>query len=189
MSKFNIEDSNFWRNLLSKVLLIFITVAIIVWFLPRNSGPQFRYDIGKPLMYGSFITKFDFPIYKTDEAIKAERDSLSDEFEPYYAYATDVEKEKIAEFRNDFKNGMQMYGNNLIVGKDCLIGKDHGLIIFYNEIESINRYLSRSDSEKWYIQITADGKKYKLCEITKNIGEWKKLTAHLTLKNNCIHIF
>jgi putative nucleotidyltransferase with HDIG domain len=106
MSKFNIEDSNFWRNLLSKVLLIFITVAIIVWFLPRNSGPQFRYDIGKPWMYGSFITKFDFPIYKTDEAIKAERDSLSDEFEPYYAYATDVEKEKIAEFRNDFKNGI-----------------------------------------------------------------------------------
>lgn len=106
MSKFNIEDSNFWRNLLSKVLLIFITVAIIVWFLPRNSGPQFRYDIGKPWMYGSFITKFDFPIYKTDEAIKAERDSLSDEFEPYYAFATDVEKEKIAEFRNDFKNGI-----------------------------------------------------------------------------------
>ncbi len=106
MSKFNIEDSNFWRNLLSKVLLIFITVAIIVWFLPRNSGPQFRYDIGKPWMYGSFITKFDFPIYKTDEAIKAERDSLSDEFEPYYAYATDVEKEKIAEFRNDFKDGI-----------------------------------------------------------------------------------
>lgn len=90
---------------------------------------------------------------------------------------------------NDFKNGTQMYNNNLIVGKDCLIGKDHGLIIFYNEIESINRYLSHSNSEKCYIQITADGKKYNLCEITKNIGEWKKLTTHLNLKNNCIHIF
>ena len=106
MSKFNIEDSHFWRNALSRTLLILISVAIIVWFLPRNSGPQFRYDIGKPWMYGSFITKFDFPIYKTDEAIKAERDSLADQFEPYYAYATEVEKEKVAEFKNDFKNGI-----------------------------------------------------------------------------------
>ena len=95
MSKFNIEDNHFWRGLLSRTLLVLVTVAIIVWFLPRNSGPQFRYDVGKPWMYGSFITKFDFPIYKTDEAIKAERDSLADEFEPYYAYAADVEKEKI----------------------------------------------------------------------------------------------
>ena len=106
MSKFNIEDNHFWRGLLSRTLLVLVTVAIIVWFLPRNSGPQFRYDVGKPWMYGSFITKFDFPIYKTDEAIKAERDSLADEFEPYYAYAADVEKEKIDEFMSDFKNGI-----------------------------------------------------------------------------------
>ena len=106
MSKFNIEDNHFWRGLLSRTLLVLVTVAIIVWFLPRNSGPQFRYDVGKPWMYGSFITKFDFPIYKTDEAIKAERDSLADEFEPDYAYAADVEKEKIDEFMSDFKNGI-----------------------------------------------------------------------------------
>ena len=106
MSKFNIEDNHFWRGLLSRTLLVLVTVAIIVWFLPRNSGPQFRYDVGKPWMYGSFITMFDFPIYKTDEAIKAERDSLADEFEPYYAYAADVEKEKIDEFMSDFKNGI-----------------------------------------------------------------------------------
>ena len=106
MSKFNIEDNHFWRGLLSRTLLVLVTVAIIVWFLPRNSGPQFRYDVGKPWMYGSFITKFDFPIYKTDEAIKAERDSLADEFEPYYAYAADVEKEKSDEFMSDFKNGI-----------------------------------------------------------------------------------
>lgn len=106
MSKFNIEDNHFWRGLLSRTLLVLVTVAIIVWFLPRNSGPQFCYDVGKPWMYGSFITKFDFPIYKTDEAIKAERDSLADEFEPYYAYAADVEKEKIDEFMSDFKNGI-----------------------------------------------------------------------------------
>ncbi len=61
-----------------------ITVAIIVWFLPRNEGRQFRYDVGKPWMYGSVIATFDFPIYKTDEAIKHEQDSLLKQFQPYY---------------------------------------------------------------------------------------------------------
>ena len=41
-------------------LLVAVTVAVIVFFLPRNSGPQFRYDIGKPWMYSPLIAKFDF---------------------------------------------------------------------------------------------------------------------------------
>ena len=76
-------------------VLVVITVAAIVFFLPRNSGPQFRYDIGKPWMYSSLIAKFDFPIYKTEETIKEEQDSISDAFEPYYNYNPDVEKKEV----------------------------------------------------------------------------------------------
>lgn len=50
-------------------------------------------------MYGSFIAKFDFPIYKTDEAVKAERDSLTRSFQPYYTYDPQVEKQQIARLR------------------------------------------------------------------------------------------
>lgn len=107
MNKFNIENNHFWRNLLSCTALILITVAVIVWFLPRVSGPQFRYDVGKPWMYGSFIAKFDFPIYKSEETIARERDSLTRSFEPYYAYAPQVEKEHVDAFRSDFKDGIQ----------------------------------------------------------------------------------
>ena len=106
MSKIDVPRNSYWRNMMTRIAIIAISVILIVWCLPRDNGPQLRYDISKPWMYSSLIAKFDFPIYKTDEAIKAERDSLSDEFEPYYAFATDVEKEKIAEFRNDFKNGI-----------------------------------------------------------------------------------
>lgn len=100
------QDSHYWRNFATRMTLIFITVAIIVWFLPRNEGQQFRYDIGKPWMYGSFIAKFDFPIYKTDESIKKEQDSLLRQFQPYYNYNSLVEKDEIARFRNDFKDGI-----------------------------------------------------------------------------------
>lgn len=91
---------------MSRMALVIISVGIIVWFIPRNSGPQFRYDVGKPWMYGSLIAKFDFPIYKSEEAIKEERDSMLRKFEPYFNFNGDIEKKQMALFFEDFKNGI-----------------------------------------------------------------------------------
>lgn len=106
MSKFDKTDSHYWRNRLTRIALIAITVIIIVMFLPRNSGPQFRYDVGKPWMYSSLIAKFDFPIYKTEDAIKAEQDSIIQGFEPYYNYNQKVEKEQVSSFVSTYKDGI-----------------------------------------------------------------------------------
>ena len=72
MSRFRITTNHYWQNILTRAALIAISVFVTVWFLPRNSGPIFRYDIGKPWMYSSLIAQFDFPVYKTDAAVKAE---------------------------------------------------------------------------------------------------------------------
>lgn len=106
MSNFDKTDSHYWRNRLTRITLIAITVIIIVMFLPRNSGPQFRYDVGKPWMYSSLIAKFDFPIYKTEDAIKAEQDSITQRFEPYYNYNQKVEKEQVSRFVSTYKDGI-----------------------------------------------------------------------------------
>ena len=100
------QSDNNWRNLGSRIMLVILSVMLIVWFLPRTDGPQFRYDVGKPWMYGSLIAQFDFPIYKTDEAIKAEQDSINKYFEPYYNFSTTVEEEQIAKFKDDFREGI-----------------------------------------------------------------------------------
>ena len=50
MSIFNNPEHNYWRNFATKAVLICVTVAIIVWFLPHNEGRQYRYDVGKPWM-------------------------------------------------------------------------------------------------------------------------------------------
>lgn len=98
MEKFYSSRKLKWRNFLSRTLLVLITVLLIVWALPRNESKQFRYDIGKPWMYGSFIAKFDFPIYKTDETIKEQEDSLLETYQPYYNYDPAVEKSRSASF-------------------------------------------------------------------------------------------
>lgn len=106
MSIFNNPEENYWRNFITKSVLIIVTVAIIVWFLPRNESRQYRYDVGKPWMYGSVIAKFDFPIYKTDETIKREQDSLLQQFQPYYGINPTVENVQVSRFLHDFKNGI-----------------------------------------------------------------------------------
>lgn len=106
MSIFNNTEENYWRNLATKTVLVCITVAIIVWFLPRNEGRMYRYDVGKPWMYGSVIAKFDFPIYKTDEAIKHEQDSLLKHFQPYYSLNPLIEKKQVEQFLHDYEQGI-----------------------------------------------------------------------------------
>ena len=100
------KGRNYWGNTLTRIALVVATVGIIVAVLPRNSGPQFRYDVGKPWMYGSLIAKFDFPIYKTEKTIKTEQDSALRCFEPYYNYDPQVEREQMARFLNTYKKGI-----------------------------------------------------------------------------------
>ena len=108
MKKTKIRPSvnRYWRNVLTKLTLVAVSVIVIVWFLPRESGPQFRYDVGKPWMYGSLIANFDFPIYKTDEAIQQEQDSITKTFEPYFNLNEDVETAQTGKFLKDFHEGI-----------------------------------------------------------------------------------
>ena len=106
MSNFNHTGNHYWRNLVTRIALVITTVFIIVWFLPRKEGRMFHYDEGRPWMYGQLIAKFDFPIFKTEETLKAERDSVAKLFQPYYNRNAGIEKQQIARFQKDFKNGM-----------------------------------------------------------------------------------
>ena len=106
MNKYDMSERNQWKKILSRMALVLISVVIIVLFIPRNSGPQFRYDVGKPWMYGSLIAKFDFPIYKTDEAIKQERDSLLRNFEPYFNFKENMDSAQMTRFFEDFTGGL-----------------------------------------------------------------------------------
>lgn len=106
MNKYDMSERNQWKKILSRMALVLISVVIIVLFIPRNSGPQFRYDVGKPWMYGSLIAKFDFPIYKTDETIKQERDSLLRNFEPYFNFKENMESAQMTRFFEDFTGGL-----------------------------------------------------------------------------------
>ena len=106
MEKTDQKQATKSRHFLTRGLIIATTILLIVWFLPREEGQMFHYGVGRPWTSGSVIAKFDFPIYKTDEVIVHEQDSLKDQFQPYYNYDTDVEKRMEEKFLKDFSAGL-----------------------------------------------------------------------------------
>lgn len=98
----NIHRKNefYWRNLLTKLVLTLVTTLLIVWFLPRNEGRKYAYEVGEPWRYGTLIAHYDFPIYKTDEALTREKDSLLSQFQPYFNYNDEIEGRNVTRLRS-----------------------------------------------------------------------------------------
>ncbi|MGN0224973.1 MAG: HD family phosphohydrolase [Prevotella sp.] len=106
MEKIGSNNGNYWRNLVTRMTLVLVTVTIIVLFLPRSEGSMYHYDVGKPWVYSDMIAKFDFPVFKTQEALKSEQDSVRKSFVPYYYKADYVGERNIKKFLSDFKDGI-----------------------------------------------------------------------------------
>ena len=93
----------FNKDLLYKVLIFIVTVSIISYFQPRDSKFNYQYDIDKPWHYGQLMATFDFPIYKSDQLVQKEQDSILAHFHPYYQQDTNVKEEVIKKLRTDYQ--------------------------------------------------------------------------------------
>ena len=172
MNKFDATENHQRRKIFSRIMLVVISVVIIVCFIPRNGGPQFRYDVGKPWMYGSLIAKFDFPIYKTDEAIKEERDSMMHDFEPYYNFNSEVESKQLTKFFEDFREGMPGMPKNFT---SLVADKLHNL--YQQGIMSPTEYSSMAKDTSKVIRLV-EGKvatSVKVSDVMSTMGAYEQI--------------
>ena len=114
MSIFNPKTDITWRDFLIRVGLIIVTVGLIVWSLPSDTNNTFKVEKGKPWNYADLRAPFDFPILKTDEAVKEERDSLLKQYEPYFNLNKTVEATQIRQFVKDYNQGIPGISNDYI---------------------------------------------------------------------------
>lgn len=82
------------------IVYFIVTAILIAYFFPREGKFRYQFNEGKPWRYGLLTAPSDFPIYKTDEVVQAERDSLLSKFEPYYRMDLDVESIQLEKLRN-----------------------------------------------------------------------------------------
>ena len=57
------------------VVYFVVTALLIAYFFPREGKFRYQFYEGKPWRYGLLTAPSDFPIYKTDDEVKAEKDS------------------------------------------------------------------------------------------------------------------
>jgi len=97
--RFNIRLS------VSLAVVISVSVLFIVYFLPRESKPGYSYEIDRPWRYAPLIAEYDFPVYKTEEEVKAEQDSAMRYFKPFYAMDESMGLKQVKALRADFYGG------------------------------------------------------------------------------------
>jgi putative nucleotidyltransferase with HDIG domain len=114
MSSFDFKNELTWRDFLIRAVLVIGTVAIIVWLMPRSTQFSFNAEKGRPWVYSDLSAPFDFPIYKSDEVINRERDSLMKLYEPYYLINKDISGEQIRQFYKDYSNGIPGLENDYL---------------------------------------------------------------------------
>ncbi len=97
----------FNKDLVYKILIFITTVTVIVSFLPQEDKFNYQFDINKPWKYGLLQASFDFPIYKSEEQIKKEQDSLMSSYQPYLNINNSVENSSLTKLREDYNNTLK----------------------------------------------------------------------------------
>ena len=102
MKRINLNFELTWRDIAWRVALVLAVVAVIVWFMPRDNRPNFKFEQNKPWNYADMTATFDFPVYKSDSVVKAEQEAALKDYEPYYTYDAEVGPEQVRRFMQQF---------------------------------------------------------------------------------------
>lgn len=92
----------FKQRTILETLLVIACISAIIYFMPRDTKFNYHFSINTPWTYGQLMSDFDFPIYKSDESIQAEQDSLYREFQPYFNIDSTISTNAIAQFQKDY---------------------------------------------------------------------------------------
>lgn len=101
------KNSFSYKDLLYKALIFVGTVALIVYFLPRDGKFNYQFDINRPWKYGQLIATFNFPIYKDDAVIKKEQDSILASFQSFYQIDKSIEKNALEKLKTNYQTHLK----------------------------------------------------------------------------------
>lgn len=126
-----------------KMVLVFVSTVLIVYFMPRGDEFGYKYELDKPWNYGLLIANTKFPILKNDSAIHREREMTMRNFQPYYNYDKTVKDSMLSRLYHEAAKEWQgqnsaMYVHHIAVLLDTIYR--HGVL-------SVDDYSRLQDEE------------------------------------------
>lgn len=176
MSSFKYKEDITWRDVLLRSAIVIVTVLVIVWLMPRDGRNYVYAEQGKPWKYADLTAPFDFPIYKSEQMIQKEKDSLMKEYQPYFYYNKEVEGNMVRKFVTDFSGGIPGLSDDYI---SIIANRLHK--IYQTGIVSSPEY-SRLAKDTTQCIMVADGKNATSIPIVRFLST-KKAYEQLFLDN------
>ena len=176
MSSFKYKEDITWRDILLRSAIVIVTVLVIVWLMPRDGRNYVYAEQGKPWKYADLTAPFDFPIYKSEQMIQKEKDSLMKEYQPYFYYNKEVEGNMVRKFVTDFSGGIPGLSDDYI---SIIANRLHK--IYQTGIVSSPEY-SRLAKDTTQCIMVADGKNATSIPIVRFLST-KKAYEQLFLDN------
>ena len=107
MSSINTQNKESIKSIARRVFIYMAAVVLIVYFLPRDVRFIYQFDLNKPWRYGQLMATFDFPVYKPDQVIQREQDSIIRHFQPYFSMDVTVGTDAINQLRADYQSDLK----------------------------------------------------------------------------------
>ena len=96
------------KNIDIPMAAYFVVAALLIaYFFPREGKFRYQFYEGKPWRYGLLTAPSDFPIYKTDEEVRSERDSVLRMFVLYFRLNTEVVTKEVEQLRTNYNTKLR----------------------------------------------------------------------------------
>ena len=115
------------RNLLgifTRIVLILVSTALIVWALPGQTESRLYYEVGRPWIGSALIADFNYDVMRADSTIEREKEEITRDFEPFYVLDEKVEQRAIDDFCNNFT---EENVGSLYIYKDQIVRRLHAI--------------------------------------------------------------
>jgi len=99
----------FWKTI--QIILLYLVSIFLVYFMfPREGKFKYEYSKNKPWMHETLVAPFDIPIYKPEQQLQQERDSLMRNVRLYFFYDSLIGRNMLSTFTSDYNNLVSSMG-------------------------------------------------------------------------------
>jgi putative nucleotidyltransferase with HDIG domain len=92
----------FWKTI-RIVLIYFVSILLVYFMFPREGKFRYEYTRNTPWKHENLVAPFDFPIYKPEQQVQRERDSILNHSPLYFDYDSTISNNILNSFKEDYK--------------------------------------------------------------------------------------
>lgn len=96
-----------WKSAVVRGLFFLVVAVAILLGFPREGKFKYQFSEGKPWRYELLTASFDFPIYKSNDLLEKERDSVMTNYKPYFKLNGEVAEGQVAKLRADYESTLR----------------------------------------------------------------------------------